>query len=275
VVAAVLLELSGRATASGAMYGLATAIKIQVGLPFVAYLLWRRRGTPALASCLVPVGLTVLSVMRMQVAAAPWLSSWLANLSRLSRPGGINDPSLQNPDRFSLINLQYLLSSLIANGAVVELMTVSTVGLAALALVWLRRGRDPHPDLLALAVVAVLGLLAVYHRYYDAVLLAIPIAWACSVIGIPRWRQGAVVLALSADFILPLQSGLHEIQRRQILPSSLTGGVSWNTVVLAQHVWALVLMAIALLVAAAEDRQQMPHRDQGDLPALGPWRISA
>ena len=270
VVAAMLLERSGRGTASGVMYGLATAIKIQIGLPFVAYLLWRRRWAPALASCSTLVGLTVLSVVRMQVAAAPWLSGWLTNMSWLSRPGGINDPSVQNPDRFTLINLQYPLSTLIANAALVELMTLTVVGVAALAFIWLRRGRDPHPDLLSLAVVAVLGLLVAYHRYYDAVLLAIPIAWACSAIGTPRWRQGVVVLALCADFTLPFQSALNSFQQRGILPSWLTGGVFWNAVVLAQFAWALVLMASVLLVAAARDRQHVPRSELGDPPAGRP-----
>ena len=157
------------------------------------------------------------------MATAPWLSSWLANLSWLSRPGRINDPSLQNPDRFSLINLRYPRSSPIVYRALVQFMTLRVLGVAALALVWLCPGGDPHPDLRALAVVAVLGLLVAYHRYYDAVLLASPITWACSVIGTPRWRQGVLVLA--------------------------------------QQVWALALMALVLLVAAAKDRQmEAVHR---------------
>ena len=99
----------------------------------------------------------MLSVAGMQLATAPWLSSWLANLSWLSRPGRINDPSLQNPDRFSLINLRYPRSSPIVYRALVQFVTLSAVGVAALALVWRRRGRDPHPDLRALAVVAAQG----------------------------------------------------------------------------------------------------------------------
>jgi hypothetical protein len=109
----------------------------------------------------------------------------------------------------------------------------------------------------------VLSLLVVYHRDYDAVLLAIPVVWGCSVIGTPRWRQGVVVLVLCADFFLRAQTGLEVIQQRQILPSWLTSGVFWNTVVLAQHVWALALMAIVLLVAAAKDREHERHREPG------------
>ena len=92
IVAAMLLERSGHGTASGAMYGLATVVKIQIGLPFVAYLLWRRRWVPAVASCLVVGGATALSMVRLQMATPTWPSSWLGNLTWVTRPGGINDP---------------------------------------------------------------------------------------------------------------------------------------------------------------------------------------
>lgn len=269
VVAAVLLERSGRGTASGVMYGVAAAIKMQVGLPFVAYLLWRRRWAPALASCLVLGALTVIAIAGMEIAAVPWLDSWLANLSWVSRSGGINDPSPENWLRVAMIHLQYPLSSLIANGALAQLVALGAVGVAALTFVWLRRGIDPRPDLLALAVVAVLGLLVTYHRYYDAVLLAIPIAWACSVIDTPRRLQGVVVLLLSADFILPFQTGLHAIQDR--LPSWLTAGVSWEVVVLAQHAWALVVMAAVLLFAAAKDREGVRRRGAASQSRFVQW----
>jgi len=261
VIAAMLLERADRPYWSGFAYGLATVIKVQIGLPFLVYLLWRRRWAAAIASCSVLIAVTAVSAVRMQIAAVPWLDSWLANVSWLSRPGGINDPSLANPDRFSLIDLQYLLGSVFTDGLLVQAVTFGSVGAVALALVWFRRGRDARPDLLTLAVVSVLGLLVAYHRYYDAVLLVIPIAWACSVMGTPQRHLGMVVLILCADFLLPFQSIFFEIGQRGILPASLTGGVFWNAVVLAQHVWALIFMAITLLVAAAGDR----HRRENDL----------
>ena len=268
IVAAMLYERSGRPYASGIMYGLATAIKVQVGLPFLVYLMWRRRWAPALTSFLVLAGLTIVSVVRMELTNTTWLNDWLVNLSLLSRPGGINDPSVLNADRFSLINLQYPLQSLISDGATAQLVTLGVVGSAALALLWLRRGRDARPDLLSLAVVTVLGLLVAYHRYYDAVLLAIPIAWAASSIGTPQRRWAIVVLVLSADFILPLQSIFYEIGQSGILPTSLTDGLFWNAVVLAQHVWALALMVVVLLVAAYRDRD--PLRQTGQLETVPP-----
>lgn len=262
IVAAMLAERAGRPYLAGILYGLATVFKVQIGLPFLVYLLWRRRWAMPSVAALVVVGATAISAIRMQAAAVPWLAGWLDNLASLSRPGGINDPSVLNPDRFSLINLQYPLRSIIDNGAVVDVATILVVGAAALAFAWLRRSRDAHPDLLSLSMVAVLGLLVAYHRYYDAVLLALPIAWACSVLPTPRRGLGVVVLLACADFVLPLQTTLHEFQQDGLLPAWLIDGGLWTVVIVAQHAWALVIVALVLLVAAMRDREA-PVADTG------------
>lgn len=258
LIAAMLLEQSRRGIPAGILYGLATVVKVQIGLPFVAYLLWRRRWATAAAAGLVVAGFTLLSVVRMQVAGVPWFQSWSANLVLLSGPGGINDPGPLNPDRYSLINLQYPLQSLFPDADWVNAMTFGAVGVAAAALVWIIRGRHPRAELLALATVAVLSLLVAYHRYYDAVLLALPIAWGFSILGTSSWRQGAAVLVLCADFLLPFQTALHDLQQKGIMPEWLTAGPLWETVLIAQHVWALVILALVLLWAAAQERQLTP-----------------
>lgn len=255
LVAAFLLGRAGHGLWSGLLYGLATVLKVQIGLPFLAYLLWRRNWAAGVTATLVVGGLSLLAVLRMEAAGVPWTSSWLANLATLSGPGGINDPSPLNPERFSLINLQVLLSNFVPLGDSVNLFAFGLVAAAALTLVWLIRGRD-HEELLALSVVAVLSLLVAYHRYYDAVLLALPIAWAFSAIHGPRRRQGMAVLLLSADFILPFQTALHDLQQSQLLPAWLTGGPMWEAVLITQHVWALVLMTLVLLFAAARERAE-------------------
>jgi hypothetical protein len=170
---------------------------------------------------------------------------------------GSTIPGRRTRGGFSQINLQYPLSTVIADGALVQLMTFGAVGMAALTLIWLRRGRDSRPDLLALAMVGVLGLLVTYHRHYDAVLIVLPTVWACSVIGTPRWPAGAVVLGLCANFILPFQTIAWQVEQSGILPAAITDSAFWRMVVLAQHVWALALMSIALLVAAALDRRRV------------------
>ena len=257
VVAALLLERAGRGIWSGVLYGLATVLKIQIGLPFVVYLLWRRRWAAGTVAGMVVGASSLLAVLRMQAAEVPWASSWLANLADLSGPGGINDPSELNPERYSLINLQVLLFNFLPLGDWVNVLTFALVAAAAFVLVWLNRGHD-HEDLLALSVVAVLTLLVTYHRYYDAVLLALPIAWGLSTLPSAGKRLAVIALALCADFILPAQTALHDLQQRQILPPWVTDNELWRSVVLVQHVWALVLLVLVLLWAAAIDRRTEP-----------------
>ena len=228
LVLAMLLERSGRDRAAGVLYGLAIAAKVQLGLPFLAYLVWRRRWRTATVSGLVLGVLTAFAVLRMTIAGVPWLDSWLDNLTSLSGPGGVNDPSELNPERYSLINLQYPLQSLGMSTDAANLITFTLVAAAALAMLWLIRGRDPDRELLALSTVAVLGLLVAYHRYYDAVILVLPIAWSFSVLGTDRWRYGLAVLLLGVDFVAPLLGALRTIQQRQFLPAWLTDSLLWQ-----------------------------------------------
>jgi uncharacterized membrane protein len=87
IIAAILLDRSGRPLAAGIAYGLATAVKVQLGLPFLGYQLLRRRWTtpperPAAA------GLTVSAVVdggSQGAVAASWSATWSA-----CPPGGLN-----------------------------------------------------------------------------------------------------------------------------------------------------------------------------------------
>ena len=254
LVAAMVLTRSGRPVVAGLLYGLATVLKVQLGLPFLAYLVWRRRWTSLVPALILLAALSAVSIARMELAETSWLSSWLANLASLSGPGGLNDPSPLNLERYTLINLEYPLSTLMPGGVAATLVTYALVGAAGLVLIWIVRDREPRQELLAVATIAVLALLVAYHRYYDAVLLVLPIAWAISSLGTARWIQGAGVLLLSADFLIPAQTALHELQQGGALPAGLTDAWWWDTVVLAQHAWALALMVPIMLYAAARDR---------------------
>jgi hypothetical protein len=264
IVSAVLLQRSGRGVAAGVMLGLATAVKVQLGLPFLLYVLWRRRWPTVGAATIVPVALTVVSVVRMAVAGVLWPTSWANNLTVLSAPGGINDPGMLNPQRYSLVNLQYLLESLGVGGSWLVIITFGSIAAAGLVMVCLIRGRYPHQELLALSIVAILGLLATYHRYYDAVILALPLAWAfCAVRSARQW-QAIAILLLCSVFILPIPTNLWDLQQAGSLPTWLVGNVLWEPVILAHEVWALVLMVPVLIWAAIRTRGLVDARESDD-----------
>lgn len=249
IVGGMLLERSNRPVMAGVLYGLSIVVKVQIGLPFLAYLIWRRRWVTASAAGLVAAVLSMVSVLRMVWGGVPWLESWMANLSVLSGTGGINDPSPANPERYAMIDLRYLLESVGIGGRWGDAVTFALIGLAALVTIVLIRGRHPQRELLAISLVAVLCLLVTYHRYYDAVLLAFPIAWGISAIP-TQPGLGLAVLFLSADFLVPAQTALHDLLGRGMIPSVVSTSALWDAVLITQHVWALVLIALVLLWAA-------------------------
>lgn len=250
LVAAMLLERRGLSRRAGLLYGLCAAIKVQIGLPFLAYVLWRRRwGAAAVAGALLMVS-TGAAVLRMETAAPSWAGSWSANLAQTATGGGANDPSPLNPMRSGMINLQYPLHVVIQSPVMVNGLTLVLVGVGALATVRLIRGGDSARELLALSLVAVLTLLVVYHRNYDAVLLAIPIAWACGVLHTEARWQGVVLLVLAANYLAPTPMALEWLERQALLPGWLTKGWLWELVLLPQQVWVLVLMTLVLLATA-------------------------
>jgi len=251
LVGAMLLEQSRRSVGAGLAYGLAVAVKVQIAAPFLGYLVWRRRWLTAVAAGAILAALTAVSVIRMEIAGIPWLETWTSNLAWLTGPEGNGDPGPGNPERFSLINLAYPLRTLLSEQQA-SVAVMALVGLAAAATVWLTRDRRPGSELLALSLVSVLALLVTYHRYYDAAVLAIPVAWGFSRLQSPQRLYGLALLIVCSVFLLPSsQVAANEVSAS--LPGWLTGSWFWHGVVLAHQVWAMVLMAVVLLLAAARD----------------------
>jgi hypothetical protein len=268
LVVAFNLERDRRGTGAGLAYGMATALKVQIGLPFVAFAAWRRRWASAGVAVAVIGLLTLVSVGRMELAGVPWAASWLANLGSLSATGGLNDPGIENTQRYALVNLQFALSSALADPFVVQAITLAIVGAAAVALVWFLRGGRPYNEVLALSVVAVLGLMVTYHRYYDAVVLVLPIAWAIGALDSERRRYGIAVLALCATYLVPVQTALIAAENGGWIPASIADSFMWDVVLLPLHAWVLVILAAVLLGAVARQR-----KDGG--PVMNPAAVAA
>lgn len=191
------------------LLGLSLAIKPHdAGFPWLFFLLasgaLRKRALQSLAvACVVGI----CAVAWVTPSAPRWLGELRANVSTLSAPGHINDPG---PSRLSERNF----------GPIIDLQSAAGVfgndphfynpvsyaiggGLIlAWAVVVLRRRFTMEGGLFALAAIAVLSLLPVYHRSNDAklLLLAIP---ACAMLwetdGARRWI--AVGLTSAAIFV--------------------------------------------------------------------------
>lgn len=127
--------------------------------------------------------------------APQWVQELLSNESALVSPGGINDPgpaSTGNSGVDLIISLQTIVSRFLDNPHFYNPVVYLICG--ALLLVWMRKTlRSPFTQeraWFALAAIAPLSMLFLYHRRYDARLLLIAIP-ACAML----WKQGGAIAA--------------------------------------------------------------------------------
>lgn len=254
IAAAAVAAREGNPRRAGVLLGLAIAIKPPLGLPLaLVFLLLRGRcpwsmSVPALV--VVPGLLFGLFLAQPAMWRTPWFATWRENLRLSASPGNVNDFSAANPERFQLVNLQRLLSTLLQDRLVVEMLAAFfTMGLFLMLFLGARRvGRSSlaaSPDpLLCLSIAAVASLLPVYHRFYDAVLVCFPLAWAIAV-----WpRQGALpVLVLVSPFFASLAAVLGVWEAEGRLPAAVTDTFAGRVLVAPHQVWALCGIAVALL----------------------------
>jgi|GEM_PF-1866524 len=107
---------------------------------------------------------------------------------------------------------------------------------------------DADAFLRLLAVAAVVSLLVVYHRTYDAVLLVFPAAWAWRAVAARGWvSAGGVAAGLIAVMGLPLPAVLSEAVKRGWLPGTLAEQAWWVPGVLMHQ--NVVLLALGGLLA--------------------------
>jgi hypothetical protein len=147
--------------------------------------------------------LGVLAAIWIAPVSPHWIEELHKNHITLFQRGGINDPGLSGTSTGSLepiIDLQAPLSVLWNEPHFYNLASYLIVGplIFTWALMVLRGRSSPRRDRLALAAIASLSLLPVYHRPYDAKLLmltipALAMLWAEG--GLRRWL--AVALTVS------------------------------------------------------------------------------
>lgn len=165
---------------------------------------YRRR---ALQTLLAMVVLTLPAVLWVWHVSPNWMQELHSNLLAFSARGGINDPGPASSGGHGLamvISLQAVISVFLDDPRIYN--PASYLICAPLLLVWavvtLRSRFSPARGWLALAAIAALTMLPIYHRQYDAKLLLLTVP-ACAML----WAEGGVIgwLALlinTAVFVL-------------------------------------------------------------------------
>jgi len=164
------------------------------GLVWLYFLLaggiYRKRALQTLA---VTAVLSLPAVVWVAQVAPHWIQEWHSNMAAFTVHGGISDPGVTSSGGHGLdmlINLQTAISYFWDNPHIYNPGSYLVCGL--LILVWafttLRSRPSPRGTWLALAAIAALSMLPVYHRQLDARLLLLTIP-ACAML----WKAGRLI----------------------------------------------------------------------------------
>jgi hypothetical protein len=172
------------------------------GLVWVYFLLaggaHRKR---ALQTLLATVALSLPGIIWVGHAAPHWIAEWHSNVMAFSARGGLTDPGPASANGYGLsmmVNLQTVFSAFRDDPRFYNPAACLVSG--TLLLVWafatLRSQPSSRKHWLALAAVAALSMLPVYHRLNDAKLLLLTVP-ACAML----WAEGGAIgwLALTVN----------------------------------------------------------------------------
>jgi hypothetical protein len=147
----------------------------------------------ALQTLVVTAALALPAILWVSNVSPHWMAEQRSNLSLTSAHGGLGDPgpdaiSMSKPDR--VIDLQTVISVFRDDPRIYN--PVSYLICGVLLLTWsvrtLKLRFSPANAWLALAAIAALSMLPIYHRQYDAklILLTVP---ACAML----WAEGGLI----------------------------------------------------------------------------------
>lgn len=255
VVVAMCLAKHNHEIMAGALLGIAACLKPPVGLVFLAYYFFSRRWRTALAGAAVAILVAAAAVLRYGLTVAQWVPSYSANIREMFGAAGINDFSAANYLRFQLLNLQMPVYSVVGDSHAASLITWSITGVLVLWWTVLLMRRTEGQELLDLSTIATIGLLPVYHRFVDAVVLLLPLCF-CLKVRVDKHKQIALVIALLLlPFLVPGASLLATLADSGRIPSRVTSGWWWNAAVMPHEAWAVLAVALVLLYAMSLARQ--------------------
>lgn len=238
---------------AGILFGVACSLKPQLGAFLVLYYLVRRRWQLFGTAVASTTGLNVVAALYLQLRGASWIHDYLHNARGFVTANPIDDFSTANPSRFSLINLQVPFFSITGHSSSANLLALSVGGLLLIAwLYWVVRGPERSSALLPLGAISIIGLLPVYHRFYDAALLVVPLCWCMLNMGQPKTII-RVALLLMTPFLVPGTAFLQQLAGQGQVPDAVAHSWWWNRVVMPHETWALLLLSLVLLYEIARE----------------------
>jgi Glycosyltransferase family 87 len=233
---------------AGVLLALAIALKPQISLPFLVYYVVRRRWRLSVISIAVLFLVLAAAAIHLQASGTTWVHSYLLDNKILFAAGSLGDFTELDPLRFGLVNLQIPMYAIFENRLTANVVSVAiavTLGCLWLFFVSRSSGKD---EPLELSAIALISLLPVYHRFYDASLLIFPLAWSSAALYGQAKLFAKGVLLLLIPFLVPGGSALEQLQRTGRF-QALQHSRWWTAVIMPHQPWCLFFLSILLLQA--------------------------
>lgn len=249
--AAAHARTKGHPIRAGILLGLGMCLKPQLGLLYAAYEAGRLRFRTVIAAAVISLALTGIGAARLSAAGIDWWPAWKRNIADFTAIDDAN-PTRTNPVRYQVVNLHYPLHNFTDDRELVQWTVYAVVGAlgAAYFVIDLKRRRaagDQPGELSSLSFVSTVSLIVAYHRPYDAVVLAFPLALAIARLGRPPARpRHLVTLGLVLIHALPLPILFTEAATRGWVPPSIAQSWLWQNALTPIQAYALVLLAAHL-----------------------------
>jgi hypothetical protein len=255
---AIGLSHRSHAAVTAALLAGSIILKPQIGLCFLAFVVVKGCWKTALWAMVGVTAATLLAILRMQAGHSGWIASYVVDNRALFSGGMLTDFTATNPTRWGLVNFQLLAYPFLGNRTSAnEAAWLIFVTLGFLWLSWAvrRHGNGSEDALLDLAAMLVLSLLPIYHRFYDAVVLIVPLAWILKDWNRQhRFTRYGVLFAL-APFLIPGGTLLEVLQSEGRIPPSLADSWWWHMVALPHEIWALMGLNFLLLYAMSPKKR--------------------
>jgi len=265
-VVAVTFALAGQDSVSGILLGLSCCLKLQIGFWFAFYYLIRRRKRLAIAAACVFISVAFLGALRLG-GDFTWIHHYFQNNRLFFSANRVDDFTEMNPIRFTLVNLQVLIYAFVKNAFAANAVALAIGGvLFALWswLVWKRQAKET--DFLDLSALLILSILPIYHRFYDAGLLILPLYWTFTVRSAALQRLSRAVLVFMLPFLVPGSAALQQWELQGRVPSSIASAWWWQSIVMSHEIWCLLALTLLLLYAVFIEESER----ESDSPELAP-----
>jgi hypothetical protein len=229
----------------------------------------------ALQTFLVTVAVSLPAVLWVWHVAPHWIGEWQSNVAALSARGAMSDPGLTSAGAHGLgglVSLQEVISFFWNDPRIYNPATYLIC--APLLLVWalaaLRYRPSPRTVWLALAAIAALSMLPLYHRQQDTKLLLLTVP-ACAMLWAEGGLTGWLALVLnSAAFVLtgdlPWVILLGLINNLHVPLSRLAGQLLIAVQVFPAPLILLVTGVFYLWVYVRRGRDQASRQPIGTMP---------